>query len=68
MQRMEEIAGGLRESVRRFIHEEDGVGVVEVILILVILVGLVLLFKDEISGIVEDALSSISDDASLINN
>ena len=47
-------------------EESDGVGVVEVILILVILIGLVLLFKGKIEKIVKDALKSISDNGDKI--
>lgn len=47
------------DIIKEFIKEEDGVGVVEIILILVILIALVLLFKNEIAAIVENAFSSI---------
>ena len=36
--------------IKDFLMEEDGVGVVEVILILVVLIGLVLIFKKQITG------------------
>ena len=32
--------------IRRFAEEEDAVGVVEIILILVVLIGLVIIFKE----------------------
>lgn len=41
----------------------SGIGVVEIILILVILIGLVLIFKDEITGIIESAFEAITGDA-----
>ena len=50
----------IMRKIRGFWHEEDGDGVVEIILILVILVGLVVLFKDEVTGIVERAFRSIT--------
>lgn len=50
-------------NIKRFINEEDGIGVVEIILILVILVALVLLFKGKISEIVENAFGKIQDDS-----
>lgn len=53
----------LKEIINEFVNEEDGIGVVEIILILVILVGLVVIFKDNISDIVEDAFKNITDDA-----
>ena len=44
----------------------DGVGVVEIILILVILIGLVLIFKDQITAIVEKAFEAITKDTNSI--
>lgn len=46
----------------------DGVGVVEIILILVILIGLVLIFRDQITTIVTKAFASITRDANIIVN
>ena len=37
----------LREFAKDFLQEEDAVGVVEIILILVVLIGLVMIFKDQ---------------------
>ncbi len=42
----------------------EGVGVIEIILILVILIGLVLIFRDQIAEIVNEAFASITSDAS----
>lgn len=47
-------------------QDNRGIGVVEIILILVILIGLVLLFQNEIKGIVNDALDAISGGADKI--
>ncbi|MBQ8412776.1 MAG: hypothetical protein IJX12_04105 [Lachnospiraceae bacterium] len=52
--------------MKRFIREEDGMGVVEVILIIVVLVALVAIFKDEITDLVEDIWESINKDAKKI--
>lgn len=41
----------------------DGVGVIEIVLILVILIGLILIFKDQIGKIINNAFSSINSDA-----
>lgn len=54
------------EQLAAFWKEEDGVGVVEIILILVILIGLVLMFKEEIGKIIEKAFKSIRDDSTKI--
>ncbi len=51
---------------KEFLNEEDGIGVVEIILILVILIGLVLIFKDKIGDLVEKAFKSIEDDSGKI--
>ncbi len=49
--------------IKEFIKEEDGIGVVEIILILVVLIALVLIFKGEITKIVNQAFTSIKDDS-----
>lgn len=45
---------------KRFLVEEDGIGVVEIILILVVLIGLVVIFKKQLTGIVNNAFSNIT--------
>lgn len=45
---------------RQFVREEDGMGTVEVILIIVVLVGLVIIFKDQITKIVNNLFNKIS--------
>jgi hypothetical protein len=40
--------------------EEDGMGTVEIILIIVVLVGLVLIFKEQITSIVDSIFSKIT--------
>lgn len=46
-------------AVKNFWKEEEGRGSVEVILIVVILIGLVVLFKDTIEPIIQSAIKSI---------
>lgn len=48
------------KSFDQFLKEEDGMGTVEVILIVVVLVGLVVIFKDRITEIVEDLFKKIT--------
>lgn len=48
---------------KEFIQEEDGVGVVELILILVVLIGLVLIFKKQLTNLVNDIFKTITDRA-----
>ena len=46
--------------LRRFAEEEDAVGVVEIILILVVLIGLVIIFKEQLTNLVQAILSKIT--------
>ena len=48
---------------KEFLQEEDAVGVVEIILIMVILIALVLVFKGKITDIVNNALSDIDENS-----
>ena len=48
------------EKWKEFMAEEDGVGVVEVILILVVLIGLVLIFKDQLTVLVNNIFKTIT--------
>jgi Flp pilus assembly pilin Flp len=43
----------LKKQFMDFMKEEDGVGVIEVVLILVVLIGLVIIFKDRINALLE---------------
>lgn len=45
-----------------FWKEEDGVGVVEIVLILAVLVALVLIFKKQVKALVEEAFKKIGED------
>ena len=69
MKRMLCRSGNNAETVAKnkgFWKDNRGVGVIEVVLILVVLIGLVLIFKDQISSIVTNALSNITGDAGSI--
>ncbi|MCM1282852.1 MAG: hypothetical protein NC180_00700 [Muribaculaceae bacterium] len=48
---------------KNFIMDEDGIGVVEMILIVVVLIGLVVLFRDKLTELVSDIFSTITDRA-----
>ncbi|MCI7814721.1 MAG: Flp1 family type IVb pilin [Lachnospiraceae bacterium] len=48
------------EDWKRFLNEEDGVGVVEMILILVVLIGLVLIFKSQLTSLVGTIFDKIA--------
>ena len=50
-------------AVREIAADEEGVGVVEIILILVVLISLVVIFKKQVTQIVKDILSRAASDA-----
>jgi len=47
-------------KIKRVLNNEKGIGVVEVILILLVLVGLVLIFKNQIMSIAESIFTGIN--------
>lgn len=49
----------MREEIAEFLREEDGIGVIEVVLILVVLVGLVIIFKKQITTLLEGIFKEI---------
>ena len=49
------------KNLKDLVKEEDGMGTVEVILIIVVFVGLVVIFKNQITTIVESLFSKITD-------
>ena len=48
------------DTVKEFAREEEAVGVVEIILILVVLIGLVIIFKKQINQLLNNIFSEIS--------
>ena len=48
------------KSFRQFLTEEDGMGTVEVVLIIVVLVGLVIIFKEKITEVVNSIFTKIT--------
>ncbi len=51
---------------QNFLREEDAIGVVEMILILVVLIGLVVIFKSQLTSLVNTIFKSITSDATSI--
>ena len=56
----------LQRGAAKIFQNEDGVGVVEVILILLVLVGLVIIFKDQIVALAKSIFSNISNQVNTI--
>lgn len=50
----------------QFMKEEKGIGVVEVILILVVLIGLVIIFKSQLTDLVNTIFEKITSESSRI--
>lgn len=47
-------------KTKKFINDNTGIGVVEIILILVVLIGLVILFQEQIQELVTNIFSTIT--------
>ena len=57
------------KKIKRFLEfmkEEKGIGVVEVILILVVLIGLVIVFKSQLTSLVESIFEKITSESGRI--
>lgn len=66
--KMKNLGGKAVKGIQNFWNDESGMGTVEVILIIVVLIGLVIVFKQQISGIVEDVFKTIREDTRAITN
>ena len=53
-------------NLRSFIKDEDGMGTVDIVLIIVVLIALVAIFKDSIKKLVEGILKKITTNANKI--
>ena len=54
------------DRLYKFIHKEDGMGVVEIILITIVLISLVIIFKSQISSLVSTILGKMSSQANTV--
>ena len=54
----------LKHRVREILENIDGVGVVEIILILVVLISLVVIFKSQLTSLVETIFEKITSESS----
>lgn len=46
--------------IKGFINDEDGVGTIEIVLILVVLIGLVVIFRDYIEDLMDTIFGQIN--------
>lgn len=58
----------MKDCLQEFWEEESGIGVVELILILVILIMLVVIFRTQITAIINNAFAQINGGAGKINS
>lgn len=56
----------MKRRFKEFLKEEDGMGVVEIILIIVVLISLVAIFKKQITSVVNTILKKVSSQATQI--
>lgn len=50
----------LQNVIRNFWMEEDAISTVEIVLIIVVLIGLVIIFKSQLTSLVSNILSKIT--------
>lgn len=49
----------MKETLARFLKEEDGIGTVEIVVIIAVLVGIALIFRDAIIKFVTDIMKGV---------
>ncbi len=56
----------MKSCWKNFRNQEDGIGTVEMILILVVLIALVIIFKNQLTALVNDIFDKITRQSRLI--
>ena len=62
------VAQKIKKQISSYIKDEEGAGVIELVLILVVLIGLVLVFKDKIGVLLNNIFTNINSSADAIYN
>ncbi len=60
------IVTGIAARTRAFARDDKGIGVVELILILVVLIGLVVIFRDQLTSLVNSIFERIVNDSQAV--
>ena len=60
------LAAGLQRKMGKILHDEEGMGTVEVILIILVLIGMVIIFKSQLTDLVESIFTKITKQAGTI--
>ncbi|MGE5615269.1 MAG: Flp1 family type IVb pilin [Bacillota bacterium] len=55
----------MKNLLKKFMSEEDGLGTVEIVIIIAVLVGIALIFRDAIIKFVTDIMKSVFADDSI---
>lgn len=63
---MKKTKGLKLKSMKDFLREEEGMGTVEIILIIVVLIGLVIIFKNQLRSLVETVFEKITNDSNTV--
>ena len=54
------------KGFKDFLREDEGLGTVEIILIIVVLIGLVIIFKTQLRSLVESVFEKITSDSNTV--
>ncbi len=57
----------MKQIMKHYLQEEDGMGVVEVVLIIIVLISLVVIFKTQMTSVVNTILKKVSTKANAVN-
>lgn len=57
---------GIKIKIKEFMCEERGIGVVELILVLVVLIGLVVIFRDQLTSLMDSIFERIVRDSNAV--
>ena len=58
---MKSVVMNFINKIKKNVNDESGMGVIEIVLIILVLVGLALLFKEKISGVANGVYESINE-------
>ena len=56
----------IKREIKEFAADETGMGVVEIVLIIIVLIGLVIIFKKQITSLVNSILGMMTSQANQI--
>lgn len=56
----------MKKRIKSFWYNQGGMGVVEVILIIIVLIGLVIIFKSELSNLLQSLFRTLTSNANKV--